>query len=395
MATQRFGRAQKAMALVPLTVLSTAWTASLAGVGLSTIASASGDDVTLPDGTSIPSEAIQAPASVSQRGASPGINGSAEQVIANSSANGIPAAALAAYQRAETVINAADRTCQMPWQLVAAIGRVESDHGRYGGNTLNDQGVATPGIFGIALDGTHGTSLIRDTDAGQYDNDTTYDRAVGPMQFIPSTGSGGGGPADGDSARNPQDIDDASLASAVYLCSGDNSLATDTGRRAAVFRYNHSQEYVDLVLAIMNAYLDGNYSSVPNTTSSTSYFPIDTGDNSNVSDTSHTGQQHDTISPTDPDATDPGNDPTSDPTTTPTTGPTHDPTSDPTTSPTSTTGPLDGITSDPVGTITSAVGDPVTNTLSWAEADVKCTADALLHPLDPSYYDKCMNSFGY
>jgi len=399
MATQRFGRAQKAMALVPLTVLSTAWTASLAGFGLSPMASASGDDVNLPDGTTIPSEAIQAPASVSQRGAAPGINGSEQQVIANSSTNGIPAAALAAYQRAETVINAADRSCSMPWQLVAAIGRVESDHGRYGGNTLNDQGIATPGIFGLALDGTHGTSLIRDTDAGQYDNDTVYDRAVGPMQFIPSTWSVVGVDADGDSVRNPQDINDASLASAVYLCSGDNSLATDAGRRAAVYRYNHSQDYVNLVLAIMNAYMAGDYTSVPNSTSSSSYFPIDTG-HSNVSDTSHQGHHNNTIPPTQPGDNTPGDTPTDGPTTSPTHEPTQSPTSDPTQLPTDSTGPLDGITSDPVGTLTSAAGDPVgtiTNTLTWAQADVKCTISAGLdNPLsstDP--YDICMNGFGY
>ena len=85
--------------------------------------------------------------------------------------NGIPAAALAAYQRAETVINAADKSCNIPWQLIAAIGRVESDHGRYGGNTLDAEGVATPGIYGIALDGSNGTPAISDTDAGQYDDD--------------------------------------------------------------------------------------------------------------------------------------------------------------------------------------------------------------------------------
>ena len=68
------------------------------------------------------------------------------------------------------------------------------------------------------------------------------------MQFIPSTWSVVGVDADGDAQRNPQDIDDASLATAVYLCSGDDDLATDAGQRAAVYRYNHSQEYVDLVL---------------------------------------------------------------------------------------------------------------------------------------------------
>ena len=64
-----------------------------------------------------------------------------------------------------------------------------------------------------------------DTDAGQYDNDTRFDRAVGPMQFIPSTWSVVGVDGDSDGTRNPQDIDDAALATAVYLCSGDDDLS--------------------------------------------------------------------------------------------------------------------------------------------------------------------------
>jgi hypothetical protein len=66
--------------------------------------------------------------------------------------------------------------------------------------------------------------------------------------------------------RNPQDIDDAALGTAVYLCSGSDDLGTQAGQRAAVYRYNHSQSYVDLVLAIMNAYLQGDFTSIPNST---------------------------------------------------------------------------------------------------------------------------------
>ena len=62
-----------------------------------------------------------------------------------------------AYQRAEAVINEADKGCNLPWELIAAIGRVESDHGRFGGNALDDRGVARPGIYGIALNGKNDT----------------------------------------------------------------------------------------------------------------------------------------------------------------------------------------------------------------------------------------------
>jgi hypothetical protein len=273
MSAPRFSRLQRATALVPLALLSAAWTASLAGVGAGTATAGESVPATLPDGTSVPAEAIEAPASVSVPGTvAPGIAGDAQNAVATASTSGIPSAALAAYQRAETVINAADKSCRLPWQLVAAIGRVESDHGRTNGNQLDDQGVARPGIYGIALDGTHHTTLIRDTDAGQYDADAKFDRAVGPMQFIPSTWSVVGVDADGDAQRNPQDVDDAALATAVYLCSGNDDLSSASGQHSSVLRYNHSEAYVSLVLSIMNAYMDGDFTSVPNGTTSAGYF---------------------------------------------------------------------------------------------------------------------------
>ena len=275
MSAPKFGRLQKASALVPLALLSTAWTASLAGAGAPT-AAAQNDGGTLPDGTSIPTQAIEAPASVSKPGVTaPGVTGNVKNIVANASTMGIPAAALAAYQRAETVINTADKSCNISWQLIAAIGRVESDHGRVNGNSLNGDGLATPGIFGIALDGSNGTTRITDSDAGLYDSDAKFDRAVGPMQFIPSTWRVVGVDADSDGERNPQDVDDAALATAVYLCSGDDDLSTEAGQRDAVFRYNHSQSYVDLVLSIMEAYLAGDFTSVPNGTTSAGYFVPD------------------------------------------------------------------------------------------------------------------------
>ena len=258
-------RRRRAAALLPLALLSGATTVHVAGAGAA-IETTDERPATLPDGTVLPAEAYQTPASYSRPArVSLGVPpGRGEAVIAAASANGIPSSALSAYQRAESVINVADKTCNIPWQLIAAIGRVESDHGRYGGNTLGGDGVSRPGIFGIPLDGRRNTAEISDTDAGQFDNDVVWDRAVGPMQFIPSTWSLVGVDADGDAKRNPQDIDDAALAAAVYLCSGDGNLATEAGQRRSVFRYNHSDEYVDLVLSIMEAYLDRAYTSMPN-----------------------------------------------------------------------------------------------------------------------------------
>ena len=278
MTIKRMTTWQKATALVPLALLSGAWTASLA-VTTATAAD-SEDPQQLPDGTTMPTEAIEEPANIPVPGEiAPGVpKGSEDEVIKSASTNGIPAAALSAYQRAAQVIGTADASCKIEWPLVAAIGRVESDHGRYGGNVLSAEGVSRPGIYGIPLDGSNGTQRISDTDAGQYDNDKTFDRAVGPMQFIPSTWSVVGVDGDGDGKRDPQDIDDAALATAVYLCSGDEDLSTRAGQESAVFRYNNSDEYVDLVLSIMETYASGDYSAVPTSSSGSTTFTPSYGD---------------------------------------------------------------------------------------------------------------------
>jgi hypothetical protein len=264
--TGRLNLRQKSIMLIPLAVLSGAWTASLASGSPATAGAAQGS--ALPDGTNVPADAIEVPASVPVPGViAPAVpEGSADAVVTGASSNGIPAPALAAYQRGAQIIDAADKSCNIPWELIGAIGRVESDHGRYSGNTLTEDGVSKPGIYGIALNGKNGTQAIQDTDGGQLDNDTAFDRAVGPMQFIPSTWQVVKVDADGDSKRNPQDMDDAALATAVYLCSGKDNLSTRKGQEAAVYRYNHSQDYVNLVLRIMAAYSQGDYTAVPSGT---------------------------------------------------------------------------------------------------------------------------------
>src|SRR5674476_1328274 len=167
---------------------------------------------------------------------------------------GIPVRALESYRKATSLISSADPACHIDWALLAAIGRVESDHARVGGNQLDSAGVAQPGIIGVALDGTYGTARITDTDHGLLDRDTTYDRAVGPMQFIPSTWRVVGVDANGDGVKNPQDMADAAAATAVYLCSGPGDLSRPADLHAAILRYNPSDSYVRMVTAIADAY---------------------------------------------------------------------------------------------------------------------------------------------
>jgi hypothetical protein len=171
----------------------------------------------------------------------------------------IPATALLAYRSAAVVMKEVDASCGLTWPLLAAIGRVESDHGRYAGAELRVDGTSSRNIRGVALDGSGPLAKIRDTDAGQLDGDPAWDRAVGPMQFLPSTWSVVGVDADGDGVRSPDDIDDAALAAAVFLCAAPGRLDTVSGQRAAVFRYNPSRSYVASVLALERAYRTGDF----------------------------------------------------------------------------------------------------------------------------------------
>jgi murein DD-endopeptidase MepM/ murein hydrolase activator NlpD len=102
----------------------------------------------------------------------------------------------------------------VPWQVLGAINKVESNFGA-------NMGPSSAG-------------------------------AVGWMQFMPSTWERWGTDADGDRVADPWDPEDAVFAAARYLAAA--GAATDISR--AVFAYNHAQWYVDEVLELA-AMLDG------------------------------------------------------------------------------------------------------------------------------------------
>jgi hypothetical protein len=133
-------------------------------------------------------------------GAGPGAMGS--PAIA-----GIPPAYLVLYEQAGTRF-------AVPWQVLAGIGKVESDHGR-------NPACYTPNSAG----------------------------AVGPMQFLPPTfdeyASAAGVPAPSILSAH-----DSIYAAAAMLA--HNGAATDI--RGAVFSYNHLDSYVALVLAWARRY---------------------------------------------------------------------------------------------------------------------------------------------
>ena len=173
--------------------------------------------------------------------------------VSGLASDGIPSTALAAYEQAATREAQRNPQCGLPWPLLAGIGRVESDHGRFAGAVLHADGVSSPRIIGIPLDG-HGTALIRDTDRGRLDGDTVYDRAVGPMQFIPSTWAGWGVDANNDGVKDPFNIYDAAAASADYLCAAGRDLTTTRGQVRAILSYNYSYDYVSMVMGLEHVY---------------------------------------------------------------------------------------------------------------------------------------------
>ena len=167
----------------------------------------------------------------------------------------LPARVLQAYRSAAASLSRSDAGCRLTWPLLAGIGKVESGHA-YGG-AVDREGDTLEPILGPVLDGGPGVAAIPDTDDGRWDTDETWDRAVGPMQFIPSSWSIHGADGNDDGRRNPNNVVDAALASGGYLCTGDRDVEVEKDRRVAVFSYNHSWDYVDLVLAWADAYAGG------------------------------------------------------------------------------------------------------------------------------------------
>jgi len=167
---------------------------------------------------------------------------------------GVPVVALQAYALAELTVAQRIPGCNLRWPTLAGIGLVESNHGRGAGATLLNDGRAIPPIFGAPLDGQGGRRAIADTDGGRFDNDRTWDRAMGPMQFIPSTWARYAADGDGDGDTNPHDIDDAALAAATYLCAGGRNLSTANDWWSAILSYNNVETYVRNVYAAANDY---------------------------------------------------------------------------------------------------------------------------------------------
>ncbi|MFE6095680.1 lytic transglycosylase domain-containing protein [Streptomyces massasporeus] len=169
---------------------------------------------------------------------------------------GIPATVLDAYKKAETALREAKPGCNLPWQLLAAIGRVESGQAR--GGRVDAEGTTLKPILGPQLDG-NGFALIKDTDDGAYDGNSSYDQAVGPMQFIPSTWAWAGRDGNDDGKKDPNNIYDAALAAGHYLCRNNWDLSQQGELDRAILSYNNSRDYLNLVMRWLEYYRKGTH----------------------------------------------------------------------------------------------------------------------------------------
>ena len=151
---------------------------------------------------------------------------------------GMTTVAYDAYRAAETRVHTDQPACGLRWELLAAIGKTESNHAQ---GRLAANGDTSPPILGIPIG--------PDTDLGAIDTDPKVDHAVGPMQFIPQTWLRWGADANNDGVININNIYDESLAAGRYLCaaaSGD-TLFTKAGVIKAIWAYNPNEEYLRVV----------------------------------------------------------------------------------------------------------------------------------------------------
>lgn len=169
---------------------------------------------------------------------------------------GVPGVAISAYQAAERTLALENPVCGMQWSTLAGIGRVESTHA-FGGKADADGNPLTP-VYGPVLDGSmYGNNVIHDTDGGALDGLAGYDRAVGPMQFLPETWKRYAADGNGDGIADPQNLYDAALTAGKYLCAGGLNMRDLAQQSRAILRYNNSMAYVANVMAWASSYNTG------------------------------------------------------------------------------------------------------------------------------------------
>lgn len=177
-------------------------------------------------------------------------------IAGGGSAADIPPRMLAAYKKAVQQAGKHVSKCRgMRWPVLAGIAKVESNHAV--GRNISARGDIRPKIYGVLLNGSGAggnTTAFPDTDNGRWDGTAKGERAVGPFQFLPSTWDSVGKDASSDKMADPHNADDAALGAALYLCGDGRDLTKRSQLKAAIFQYNHSNEYVANVLGWVDQY---------------------------------------------------------------------------------------------------------------------------------------------
>lgn len=172
----------------------------------------------------------------------------------------LQAVALDAYLLGQQAAAAKDG-CDVRWTTFAAIGHSESRHGTLHNATVNAWGDPSRTLLGPLLDGGESTraadsseqntgngfAVVRDSDRGQFDGNARWDRAIGPMQFLPSTWMVWSADGNGDGWENPQNMYDAVAGAANLLCGLIEERGYDPHNY--LLGYNGSGSYVRKVLA--------------------------------------------------------------------------------------------------------------------------------------------------
>ena len=171
----------------------------------------------------------------------------------------IPLVAYDAYRSASRSAPTITDSCEVDWAVVAGIAQVESRHGRIDpDHRLTADGDVEPPIRGRPLDGTSGTQTIADSDNGELDGDSTWDRAMGPLQFIPTTWRELGRDGNADGETDPDNLYDSALTAVAHLCLREPGNYSDRGElRRALIAYNASGRYADDVLRWVDRYRTG------------------------------------------------------------------------------------------------------------------------------------------
>lgn len=161
----------------------------------------------------------------------------------------LPLVVLDAYVNGARRANEWAPSCRLHWSLLAGIGRIESGQGTHGGAAVRADGTLSRPIFGIPLDGNHDTQVIRNEDG-------SFMRAQGPMQFLPSTWRATAVDGDDDDEADIQNLYDAAATAGAYLCRTGGDLSDPAQRRRAILTYNFSGAYVADVTRAMDRYAE-------------------------------------------------------------------------------------------------------------------------------------------